>query len=535
MPASNSVPPLNLPATDADAYVHLLEESRGLRRPQQLQRDAWIATLSADRRELLFELETLLKATACFANPRNHTGKPRRVPVVAQDFRLPLAMFSSGLKRVVQLARLCLGPADKAFVFHRYLETLLPEDTHRSRLAQRAASKQTPEASLLALRQGITNVAEVSEGLLRSGRISYRLFHATASLARREVSLNPLFNPLATLEFRPEFDRIPSSQVTGIIARIQCQHTQRLAALAFLSLFRMLRYLKLLEQCTLPLPDPEHLNTGRVFLILSVLRSDARALGNYLRRHGGKQLAAGFEQTLIQTSAQNLNAQYEQLLSYGHRLIDTRAAFECVSSSVRLELRRAFEHDMPSPQYESASDNLRENVLTFVTGLRPALQHTILFLAKSLDASLQESAMFNDATVKQQLSERLRQHVWMFAQIVRAFTLKAQQARSLGEAWDTATSLQFVREFLSYFGSMGYPLLRASDYPRFEAFLSVMNDLRDADMLDSEVLERALIECQAFYSFLLELVGHIGKRQELRGVAFDERSAARMLRLYLRE
>ena len=31
--------------------------------------------------------------------------------------------------------------------------------------------------------------------------------------------------------------------------------------------------------------------------------------------------------------------------------------------------------------------------------------------------------------------------------------------------------LQFVREFLSYFRAMGYPLLRASDYPRVDTFL----------------------------------------------------------------
>ena len=124
MPQSITIVPLLESTPAPDAYARLLAESRGLRRPQQVERAAWVSTLSSDRRELLFELETLLKATACFANSRNHPGRPRRVPIVAQDFRLPLAILSKGFRRIVQLARQCLGSTDRYFEFHRYLEKI---------------------------------------------------------------------------------------------------------------------------------------------------------------------------------------------------------------------------------------------------------------------------------------------------------------------------------------------------------------------------------------------------------------------------
>ena len=38
------------------------------------------------------ELEVLLKGLACFANPRNHAGPPRRTAIVAQDYREALVL-----------------------------------------------------------------------------------------------------------------------------------------------------------------------------------------------------------------------------------------------------------------------------------------------------------------------------------------------------------------------------------------------------------------------------------------------------------
>jgi len=62
-----------------------------------------------------------------------------------------------------------------------------------------------------------------------------------------------------------------------------------------------------------------------------------------------------------------------------------------------------------------------------------------------------------------------------------------------------------------------------------------MNALQDADLLDPDKLDRAIIECEAFHAFLSELLERVGQREELQGIAFDKRAAAMTLRLYLRE
>jgi hypothetical protein len=121
----------------------------------------------------------------------------------------------------------------------------------------------------------------------------------------------------------------------------------------------------------------------------------------------------------------------------------------------------------------------------------------------------------------------------MFAQIARAFASKARHAGPTPDVWTSIANFAFVREFLSYFRAMGYPLLRVSDYPRVDTFMSAMSALKESDLLDPLRLEAAVEECGAFYEFLTELFEQISRRDELIGVPFDRKEAARTLRLYL--
>jgi hypothetical protein len=513
-----------------DAYSDLLRDTRTLRREHALLRDAWFGKLPVERKdEVLFELEILLKGLACFANPRNHPGPARRPPVVAQDFREHLSLVREGLGRVAALARQLLVEGDRAFVFQRYLETVMPDDNARTRLV-RDISQDTPEGSLFVLRHAMSNLVEVTNGLTRLNRVPYRLFYSLLTVAQREVSQSSFFNPLSALEFRPEFDRITNPQMLELMQRVPSEQGRRLVALTFLSLFRMLRYVSLMESTV---RAPGKRSTGVVYLTLSVLRSDARALTGYLRQRAGGLLAESYERDLFKVPASLLEKRYDALLAEGHALLDVKATLGTIAANVRLELRRVFEHDFPPPDSHPDSEDLRDGVGRVTSNLRPALQNAILFLAKSLGSTLDARGVFDDAAARRAVSERLRRDVWMFAQIVRAFAHKARAVRSGEDGWSGVSPLQFVREFLSYFRAMGYPLLRTADYPRFDAFMSALSEIEESDLLDGERLATAIDEAEQFHDFLQELFEGICRRDELSGVAFDRRAAAGALKLYL--
>jgi len=195
-------------------------------------------------------------------------------------------------------------------------------------------------------------------------------------------------------------------------------------------------------------------------------------------------------------------------------------------------MRRTFQHDLPSPDQLPSTLELRRALESTLGNLRPALRNAILFLGRTLGVSLDEGGVFDDHTARRESSERLRRDVWMFAQIVRAFSTKARHSPA-EDRWAPVHSFEYVREFLAYFRAMGYPLLRATDYPRFDAFLDALSHLEDTDLVDPTRLENAIDECVAFTSFLEQLFDSISRREELGGIPFDRRAAAASLRLYL--
>jgi hypothetical protein len=520
---------------ERDAYDDLLRDTRGLRREQAQAREAWLTRLPIERKvEQLFELEILLKGLACFANPRNHPGPPRRTPVVAQDFREHAAIVREALGRIVQTCRVFLAEGDRAFVFQRYLETVLPDDRARTRLSGETLAQDAPERSLFVLRHAMTNLLEVTSGLTRLPRVPFRLLYALLAVAQREIAQTTYFNPLHALEFRPEFDRITNAQMLELMRAVSGDQARRLVALTVLSLFRMLRYVSLAESIAREPADTPRRSVALVYLVLSVLRSDARALSGYLRRRAGPLLASGFEEDVFRTSSIEIAVDYERLLARGHELRDVKATLEGVSASLRLEMRRAFERDFPALDAAPSFEDVRAAVQGLAANLRPALQHAVMFLGRSLGARLDARGVFDDETARRTLSERLRRDVWMFAQIVRAFAVKARAVRVEGqERWLGGSPLTFAGEFMAYFRAMGYPLLRAADYPYVDTFLEAMASLRDADLLDPARLDVAVEEAERFRAFLVDLFEAIGRRDELALVPFDRRAAAEALKLYL--
>jgi hypothetical protein len=290
----------------------------------------------------------------------------------------------------------------------------------------------------------------------------------------------------------------------------------------------MLRYLRLLGRVT----HDRGRDTGRIYFILSVLRSDARALSDYLQRHSGRLLAENFRDELLKIPRERVREESRAMRARSQDFIAIKSALEGIAGNLRLEMRRVFQHELPAPDSAVTPRELRRTTEIAVAGLRPAIRNSILFLGKALGTPLEERGVFDDRVAKSETSERLRRDVWMFSQILRAFSAKASHAREAND-WTAVNDFQYVREFLSYFRSMGYPLLRSADYPRFDAFLAAMTKLSDTDLVDPIRLGDAVQECTAFQSFLEELFDRIALREELDAIPFDRRSAAEALRMYL--
>ena len=512
-----------------DVYAHLLRDTRGLLREQSAARDAWFAALPQDHKEeTLFELEMLLKALACFGNLRNLAGPPRRTPAVAHDFRPELAAVALGLDRSVTLARQLLGERDRAYTFSRYLESLLPEDTDRSRLLQDQMHQDTPTEALFVLRHTFSGYLEIGDGLLRLGRIPHRLFFSLLGSVTREVGRNAYFNPLVPLEFRQEFDRIRNATVLLALDEVHSEAAHRVVALTFLTLMRALQYLNLVDGYA-SRPDSVPL----CYLMLAVFRSDLRALTRFLGRRCAGVMADGLEHELLGARAVDLKQHEAELRRLAAGLVSLRGTLEMLANSLRVEVRRAFERDVPALDDHGQEVDRGAQIVIAVASLRTSMLHAIHTLCAELRPGQPLPDISEDLASQRAVSERLRRDVWTFAQILRAFVAKARATSDLPDHWDNYASFQFVREFLGHFRAIGYKLVRMADYARLDPFIQALETLRDVDLLDPKRLEGAIGECAAFHEFLSELFANISQRNELVGVPFDKHDAAESLKMYL--
>ena len=136
-------------------------------------------------------------------------------------------------------------------------------------------------------------------------------------------------------------------------------------------------------------------------------------------------------------------------------------------------MRRTFEHDLPLARLGLADDELR---LRFRRGdAEPAARARRT--PSSSSARRSASALDEDGVFDEQASSARPASAAPRRVDVRA---DRPRLRQQGRAHRTPPRIAgapppdfaFVREFLAYFRAMGYPLLRASDYPRVDAFMA---------------------------------------------------------------
>jgi hypothetical protein len=518
-----ATPPADRPLAGDDVYDDLLQHTRALRREHAASREAWLAALPVEGKvEHLFELEVLLKGLACFANPRNHPGPPRRAPTIAQDFREHTILVREVLARAARTCRVLLADGERSFVFHRYLDTVLPEERARPRLLG-AGGGDTPERSLLLLRHGMDNLLDVTSGIARLPRVPFRLLFALLAMARREIAQSAYFNPLRALEFRPEFDRVTTPQLFALVREQRGEAVRRLIALTVLSLFRMHRYLVLVERVAADRGESRRRPIAAIGFGLVVLRSDARALSGYLRRRCGPLLAESYEADVLDAAAGALRAGYARFEARGAELLSVKATLGTVAAYLDVEVRKTFEVDLPAIDDESGQEPFRAAVGPAVASLRVALESAMMFLASSLGEALDPREAFADPDALRATTERLRRDLWMFLQILRAFSSRGRSAAAVGADgdWLATSPALFIRDFLAHFRAFAARLLRAFDYPRARACTDAMCALGGADSLDPATVRVAVDEADCLDAFLTERFDALHGREEIANVEFN--------------
>jgi hypothetical protein len=512
-----------------DIYAHLFDEARGLRDEQVKSRELWLDRIPWNgKSEALFEFEMLLKGLICFGNPKNIPGSQGTVLPGSYNFQSHAHVIRDSLDRIISLIRKLLGSRDRTYTFSRYLESVLPQDLDRTRIAQEHLSQVTPEDSLASFRHAFGGLRELSDALLQLDTVSHRYFGALHSSVIREIERNTFFNPLVTIEFRHEYDRIRMPQILEALQLIPFDTAHRVVALTFLTLFRVLRYLRLIDEYAL---DP---SAGTLtYPMWAVARSDLGLLTQYLSSQAHRILADGVENEILQIPAREASNRHSDLMRATQTLASLGNTLDSVSLSLQRELRELYDIEIPAPHHALGIDEFSFKVRECVISFRTTLHSCIRALHQEFCPGVAVDEFATDREARVNEGERLRLEAWMFSQVLRAFIAKASAAAEYPDKWSGSSDFQFVKDFLNHFKAIGYQLVRMSDYKRLDPFLEVLEDLRDADLLDPSRIQAAVEESQVFREYLLDLVKQISRRAELIEVPFDKKRAADHLKRYL--
>ncbi len=506
-----------------DPYALLLRTSRGMPEADVQARAQWFRSLSWQGKEAaLFELEALMKGVACFGHLGNHPGPRRSTPNVSDDFRPELLVVKTVLERCLSRARKLHGTESREFK----IESIETGPQPHGPLVNEFLAMDTPSRSLSALLGGLGTQLAVVDGVLRVGRISHPLFFAVLGSVSREIARNRFFNPLITLEFCPEYDRVRVPAILEALERVPTQAAHHLYGITLLTLGRAMRYLDLIDEYV---SDP--VTTPLAFAIFAVVRSDLRELTSYLRTHAGNVLANKLEKDLLDADAAIVTKQYDELTKQLHRLVWFRASAESAANLVSIEVQKIFERDLPMPGVVEDAD-VGPQLVVATAHLRATVNYAVGTLLKEFSAGPPLHLAAHD-DMQTLTAERLRREIWMFTQILRAYLAKAGVTHGTSDRWVGAANFQFVRDFLQHFRAIGYQLVRMNDYDRLQPLLITLEETQDVDLLDEERTQRVTTEAEALLNFLERLFTDVSSRAELEGVAFDKREAAETLKVYL--
>jgi hypothetical protein len=173
--------------------------------------------------------------------------------------------------------------------------------------------------------------------------------------------------------------------------------------------------------------------------------------------------------------------------------------------AVRMELRKAFEHELTGLCSVRQPPQLFAKVENATGLLRDCYQQSVVALAQSFEPSFDGGTLFLSFTTKLEQSLELRRELWKLVLLV---------ARSSADGHEPPATR--VLETLSAFGEGGQRYLMYKDWETLERFTEEIDSSRDAGEL-SRTLHR-------FEAYLETLFGQVNMRAVLADRPFDPKS-----------
>jgi len=462
------------------------------------ERERFLDGLKVENKDdVLFELEMLLKALDRFFNPDN-LPISNIDDIVSRNFAHEIRIVKHGVDRAIFLIK-SLIPLEEssAIYFRNYVERELLQDYARDILEEKSLSQETPGESLPLLCLAFLNISEILSALCQRRYVGHTLFHNMGQILGREIAMNRWFNPFKFRAFLPRFDRITNPKILRVVKSVKDEEIKRNISIIFLAFYRLLRELHYIHS---EAEDKEALKSS--LLIFSLVHSEAKAINLFLEKELPFNLRVGGK------------PRSEKII----KVVLSEA--DSVSFQLGMELKKLFKQILKDVTEAGSLTKLKSAIDSSKGILTNFFQQAIVTFAHALDERVVGKDIFSDYISKLEQSLRLREDIWLFNKILEN-----------AETTMDGKTIKAIKDFIIYFQSLAFPLVRYSDHDDFQRFCDSVSSY------GSEVVGDKLAELkktiQHFRIFLETTLGHINNRSELAGVPLDETHARNLFSQFL--
>jgi hypothetical protein len=194
---------------------------------------------------------------------------------------------------------------------------------------------------------------------------------------------------------------------------------------------------------------------------------------------------------------------------------------DSISFQFSMETKRVYLQELREIMRNKAPQQFRGRIENSYGILKNLIEESIVQLVHFFRPEIQGEDIFDSFTTRLHQSIKLREDIFVLHQFLRLFEEKA------ADGGDAQSLFESLKNFMRYFESFTFKMLRYSDYEEFSSFFNIIFSMKTLE--PHKILEKI----HNFNIFLETTLRHISNRAELRGRALDDEGAENIIKQYL--
>ena len=434
----------------------------------------WISQARDTKKELLFELDTLLKGLDRYFYSENLSFSQDRDSINLNYYN-QLCISKDVILRVIWVLETIM-PENRRnlYWFQKFAESRLLDDHERDRYREALLKQDNPEESFFLLYDSIVQLKGLVSDLLKSSYIPYISFLNFGRIITKEVRNNVYFNPFKKM-FNALFDGIDNPVITKIIRGIEDRELRKEISVFFLYLFRFLRHLRYVGVAS---RRGTSLSLSASILILILIRSEMNFFRNYIEA--------------IEVEDEDLNF-----------------IIKSISYQLTIESKRAYMQELKDVFEKSDPELLRGKIENCHGILKNLFEQGIVQIVQHFSPNLRAEDIFESFSTKLMQSLKLREDI---------ATLQFMVAKILSSPPDMEWRRKLfasLNNYIQYFESFTMGMLRYDDYEVFVKFFEEISLFDEFSVLEEKKTEHLFRKLDHFKIFLETTMHHLNNRTEL--------------------